>query len=235
MWKGTAVKRLSSLRIWLLVAWGLALLGCGAPAPAPSFGVKFRVLSDDGIALSGVIVSARGRPIGKTNQSGELDAKVGGSEGEVVPIAVQCGSEYRSAERALPLRLTRTRPIASGPDGKSIPYDASCTRKQRNVVVVAHADKLAGIPITVDGKQVALTDPDGNAQVLIPLDASVTLLHVGFETSSRPELQPRNPGRACDVAPGDDIVTLEQKFSVVQKSVPRRFQAQPKHVPVRVE
>ena len=222
-------------RTGLLVALGSAALGCSASAPQPGFGVKFRVLSDDGSALPGAVVSVRGRQIGRTNQGGELDATVDGVEGEAVPIAILCGSDYRSPEHAPHLRLTITRRITNGPNAKNIPYDASCTRKQRNVAVVAHADKQAGIPLIVEGKQAALTDVDGNAQVLITLAADVTLLHVAFDTTEHPELQPKNPSRACDVAAGDDLVTLEQKFSVAPKAARQRPMIQPKHVPVRIE
>ena len=219
----------------LLIALGVSTFGCGVPRSAPTFGINFRVVSDDGSVLSGVSIKARGHTVGTTNQKGELDIDLAGSEGESVPIDVQCASEYRSPARSSSLKLTRTRHLANGTGTPRIPYVASCTRKQRNVVIVARGEHVAGIPVTVEGKPVALTDANGNAQVLIPLDADVTLLRVGFETTARPELVPKNPGRVCDVRSGDDLILLEQKFSVAPKPALRRLQPRPKRVPVRLE
>ena len=235
MWKDTAMNLRFFQKNALLVALACASIGCGTPIPPPGFTVRFRAASDEGVALPGVTVSVRGRQLGKTNERGELVAKLDGSEGEAVPVGIQCGAEYRSPERALPLKLTSTRRIASGQDVSAIPYEALCIRKQRSVVIIARADKIPGIPITVEGRQVASTDAEGNAHALVLLEASTAVLHVGFETSNRPELLPRSPGRACDVAPGDDIVTLEQKFTVAQKSAPRRIPSPPKHIPVRID
>jgi hypothetical protein len=201
----------------------------------PGFAVRFRVVSDDGAALSGIPIAVRGKQVGKTDQGGELDALVNGGEGETLSIGVQCGSEYRQVDPLPSLRLTRTKRIVGGSSPPGIPYDTTCVRRRRNVAIVARADDLPGIPVAVEGKVVAFTDADGNAHVLVPLDADVSVLHVGFETSNRPELQPKSPGRAFDIAPSDDLVTLEQKFTVAPKPSPHRFQAQPKHVPVRID
>jgi hypothetical protein len=166
---------------------------------------------------------------------GELVTRIHGSEGESVPVSFQCGDGYRNTEHALPVKLTSTRRIASGQDVSVIPYEVLCNRTQRNVVIIARAEKLPGVPLIVEGKQVALTDAEGNAQALVQVDANTAQLHVGFETSNRPELLPRSPGRVCEVAPGDDIVTLEQKFSIAKKSTPRRIPSPPKHIPVRID
>jgi len=223
------------LKLALPIVLGCGSIGCGAPVPPPEFSVRFRAVSDDGSALPGVTVNVHSRQVGKTNERGELVAKVHGSEGEVVPVSIQYGADYQSPEHGLPVKLTSTRRIASGQDVSGIPYEVLCTRKQRNVVIIARAEKLPGIPITVEGKLVALTDAEGNAQALVQLDANTAQIHVGFETSNRPELLPRSPGRACEVAPGDDIVTLEQKFSIAEKPARRRIPSPPKHIPVRID
>ncbi|HKO48560.1 MAG TPA: hypothetical protein VJV79_12600 [Polyangiaceae bacterium] len=223
------------LKIALPIALGCGSSGCGTPVPPPDFSVRFRAVSDDGTALADVVIGAHGRHVGKTTERGELVAKMHGSEGEAVPVSIQCGADYRSPEQPPPVRLASTRRIVSGQELPGIPYEVLCVRRQRNVVIIARAEKLSGIPITVEGRQVALTDADGNAQALVRLDANIAQLHVAFDTSNRPELLPRNPGRACEVAPGDDIVTLEQKFSIAPKSARRRISSPPKHIPVRID
>lgn len=218
----------------LLFAANVACFGCSAPPKAPKFDVQFRVVSDDGLGLAGVAVTAGGHRIGSTNESGELRASIEGREGDAIPIRVQCGPEYRDPDHPLTLKLATTRRITGSLGLPSIPYESVCIRNLRKVVVVAHADKLAGLPIVVEGKQVAVTDAYGNAHVLIPLGASEAVLRVGFDTTSRPELQPKNPSRTCDVGPGDDVVTFEQKFTLSKTAPPARV-ARPKQIPVRIQ
>ena len=222
-------------RIVVVIASGLLWLGCGASPPPPGYHARFRVVSDDGQALAGIPIAARGLQVGTTNPSGELDVLLDGAEGEAVSIAVQCGAEFRAARPAASLRLTRTKQLAGRSPQSGIPYDVTCARRVRSVVIVAQADNLPGVPIAVEGKVVALTDADGIAHALVALDADARVLHVGFDTSNRHELLPKNPGRAFEVAPGDDLLIFEQKFTVTQKWSPPRVAAKPRHVPVRID
>jgi len=121
------------------------------------------------------------------------------------------------------------------PGKASIAYEASCARKQRNVVVVARADKTPGIPVIVEGKPIAVTNGEGDAEALLSIDANVIQIHVGFDTTGKLDLLPSNPSRLYDLAPGDDIITVEQKFVAAPKPTRRRISTPRKHVPVRID
>jgi len=226
------------MKRWVLRAAVLLASGsgaCSAPPAPPAFDVQFRIVSDDGAPVAGANISASGRQLGETNGRGELEFRLEGREGEAVAISVQCGPEYRSPEHPPALRLTSTRRIVSVPGKASIAYEASCARKQRNVVVVARADKTPGIPVIVEGKPIAVTNGEGDAEALLSIDANVIQIHVGFDTTGKLDLLPSNPSRLYDLAPGDDIITVEQKFVAAPKPTRRRISTPRKHVPVRID
>lgn len=225
-----------AMKYVFFLAVACSLFGCSDAGPRPRFAVKFRATTDDGLALPGVAIGAGSRRVGITNGRGELDAELDGAEGESLAVRPGCPATFTDPEQVQPLKLTSSRRIVG--ENRTAPstllYDVTCTRKDRDIVVVARAENLAGVPVLVDGKPAGLTDASGDAHVLLPVAATATSLRVVFDTSARPELLPRNPGKAFALDPGDDILTFEQKFSVAPKQA-ARVTVRAKHIPVHIE
>src|SRR5690606_32601789 len=116
--------------------------------------------------------------------------------------------------------------------------DALCTGKSRDVVLVVHAAGAAELPVLVDGKLASMTDAQGNAHVLVPVDRDVRSLSASLDTSSRSELKPANPSRVFELEGPDTVVIFTQHFTQVRprRAPTRSVGASPKrHVPFRIE
>lgn len=213
--------------------------GCGhaePKQPGDAFEVGFSVATDDGEPLRDAKVSAESRALGATDAAGALRVTLEGSDGKTLPVVVSCPDGFVSPERLPALRLTRTRPVGAAAS-EPIPYRATCTRKARDVVVVVHSEKTAGVPINIDGKASGATDVDGNAHILLHLDREVRSLTVGLDTSARRELRPQNPNRTFELAGRDSVLVLEQSFATVAPRIaPQRAAAPPiRHIPYRID
>jgi len=210
----------------------LTLFGCSA-APRPTFAVHFHVSSDNGDAVVGAKISVRRVVIGSTDGNGVLEAAVDGTEGDAASVDLHCGEAFLEDHEREPIKLTTARRISKAAQ-EGLVYEAICTRKQRDVVIVAHAEP--GIGLLMDGRQVAATNSLGTAQVLVPVESTNARVQVGFDTAARPDLQPRNPGRAYDLDPGDNVLVFEQKFTVATPTpAPHRVPRAPRRIPVRLD
>jgi hypothetical protein len=219
----------------LIVVLGL-LLGCSRPLKTPvasEFNVEVHAESDYGAVLQGVEIYANRQPMGRTNDAGRLSFRLFGIEGQSVPIDWGCPEGHVAPAHAQTIRLAHTKSVAVGTP-QPLKLEAVCPRRTREVVVVVHADQGNAIPVLIDGKIASVTSSDGFAQVLLNVDRSIRSIAVGLDTTSRPNLKPKNPSRKYDLSNNDSILILDQKFTALQ---PARaiIRKESRHIPYRVD
>jgi hypothetical protein len=214
----------------------IALVACGhRPTNEQRFEVAFQVRTDDGNALAGATFHTENQTLGTTGDSGSLNVRLKGAEGQIMPIALSCPKEYASPEVLPALRLTHSRPVQSAAT-QPISYEATCTRKMREVVLVVRANNGADIPVEITGKLASATDADGNAHVLLRVNRDVSSLAVSLDTSAQPKLKPQSPSRVFKLSGKDSVLFYEQSFatSIPKAQAHKSSRAPHRHVPYRV-
>ncbi|HKY34646.1 MAG TPA: hypothetical protein VJN18_01795 [Polyangiaceae bacterium] len=204
-------------------------------ASAPGFEVTFRATGDDGMPLAGVKLDGAKKPLGATDRSGVLAARLHGVEGQVIAVKATCPESHASPEVLPPLRLSRTRALGSARP-EPIAYDVVCQKRIRQVVVVVKAERGKNLPVLFNGRPVATTDADGHAHALIEMDRTATSLRVDIDTTTDRSLLPQNPGRTFELHGNDAVLVLAQPFSVTTRPKNRSVtQAPRRHVPQRLD
>ncbi len=215
-----------------------SISGCSAAPRTPrqlAYAVQFHAISDESSGLEGAAVFSSHRPLGKTDVSGHLSFSLHGTEGQTVPIELECPSGYANPEKAEFVRLTHTRSVDARVD-QPLRLEALCTRLLRDVVIVVRAAQGENLPVIVEGKVASQTTWDGFAQILLSVDRSVHSINVALDTSSRTNLKPKNPGRKYDLSGGDAILIFDQSFTVARPTRPYKVGTkQPKRVPYRID
>jgi hypothetical protein len=182
--------------------------------PDAPFRVSIVVVSDPGHPLQGAKVLARQKPIATTDETGLAKVQVTGTEGESVALTVACPQGYDAPDKPVIVGLRR---LAGG----SIPrFEVRCTPNMRTVVVALRTDRGANLPIIQLGKPIARTGPDGLAHFVMHLRPTeqVTLT---LDTSDKASdaLRPRSPSLTFVAKDQDELVLLDQKFTVERKPV----------------
>ena len=221
------------------VIW-LGLSACAATSAENKvekrFEVEFQAITDDGRALAEAKFQTGNRELGATDGAGYLRTQLQGAEGQTIPITVKCPTGH-AAEPTAPLRLARLRGLDRAA-AKPLQSRAICARSIRDIALVVHANHGGGLPVRVDGKVAATTDPDGNAHVLLQVDHTARTLHVELDTTPYPKLTPTNPSRAFELSGTDTILILEQNFVLPKpqkKRKPRPLPPKQPQIPYRIE
>lgn len=224
------------LTVTLLVS-AASISACGGtatPAPVQSYQLRLTAKTDDGDPLEGVRFTTGKRALGVTNGSGALEITLMGSEGQSLPIAAACPMGFVGPERSPALRLATTRAIGSA-GTQPIPFETTCTRTLRDVVVVVHAGKGDRLPVMIEGQPKADTDTDGNAHVLLQLPRDARSVNVALDTSTRKQLRPVNPVRVFELDGRDAILIFAPELTESQPHfVPTQPKA-PRHIPYRLD
>lgn len=217
----------------LILSFGAAV-GCSEAAPEkPPFSIRLSATSDEGQPLPGVSFSTGEKLVGTTPESGGFVVQLRGAEGATLPLQAKCPEQYESP-LAGSIRLTRVKALSGTPEPLS--FDAVCSRKVRDVVVVVHAENGAGLPVSIDGEESGTTDEHGNAHVLVSVDREVKTLAVSLDTSEHERLRPQNPRRVFELDGHDAVALFHQPLS--QARAPRKARPvsrAPRHVPYRVK
>ncbi len=188
-----------------------ALAACGEQAPR-RFGMHLHAERATDMPLAGVHVWADGRDLGITNAAGRIVAELHGIEGTTVSLTIACPAGHRTdtPTRRVPLRSIEGANRALHP----IEVDVRCEPELHRVALVvrAEAPNLPSLPIEVDNQKVGQTDASGVAHVLFEARPGSTL-RVKLATSSRPNLEPRDPVQTFQVGDEDAILLFAQAFS----------------------
>lgn len=216
----------------------LIAVGCSAassPHTDSRFEIEFRVNKDDGEAIKGASIRTGETQLGITGEDGKLRSELAGVEGQTLPIIVTCPDGFSGMEKPSTVRLTHTRRVDLN-GYQAMRFEGVCTRNVRDIVVVVRAQGGAGVTLNVDGKPAGTTNADGIAHVLVHASRQVKSLSVSLDTSTRPELKPKNPSRTYELGGNDAILIMDQTFVSAPKRVFRAAAPkQQKHIPYRID
>lgn len=223
-------------RLAALLVSVAALSGCGGTeAPRPTFRALFDVTTETGEPVMGAKIFVGDRAAGSTGNDGRLVADFPAIEGDTLDLSVRCPETLVDPTAVPPLTVVSTHTVEGANSATPMKRTFVCARAEREIAVVIRAPKGANLPVLVDGKQVATTNEDGNAHIVItrlPTDGPVS---VQLDTSAQPALVPKSPRREIPNRGEDKLVLLDQEFSLPSppRSRPPRRPPAPR-VPYRV-
>jgi len=192
------------------------LLGCERVnhEPKPSgYELLVHVESDPSQPLAGARLLHAGRELGVTAADGRVAVRAAGSEGERIDLEVSCPPGFRSPDAALSVTL---RHAAGG--SKRPEYFAACPPLTRKLVIAARLEHGVNLPIRYLGRELARSDGDGVAHVLLEGETDKTV-ELTVDTSEQPQLRPKSPTARFRIGDRDDVVVLAQTFQSPPKPV----------------
>ncbi len=207
------VRRVST---WTLSA-ALLTLGCGLlepPAP-PSFEARIRVFSDPNVPLPGARVVYKSSAVGTTDETGTVNFRLTGTEGQVYDLVVRCPEGFTSPSKPVSVALRKLADPAARPE-----YRVDCPPSTRKVVVAVRADNGKDLPVIYLGRELARTDESGAAHVMLTVPPNqLVQLKLSTEGEGAKDLRPQNPVASFAVKDRDEVLVFEQKFKVERKAV----------------
>lgn len=210
----------------------LALLwavGCEEKKPPSRFRVTFES-TRDGAPLEGVAFTAAGRLLGTTGPKGLLRVDLRGYDGDSVQVRARCPEGHREPPAIPPLVLRPFRGLDPAARARGLVVSVDCAPAERVAAVVVRVPGQGDLPIRVGGRVVTQTDPAGVAHVLVRQAPGATF-RVDVDTSARPDIQQRNPGRTFTLADRDEVVLYDQPVEQIVKKAPRRRRPRPAPAP----
>jgi hypothetical protein len=210
----------SQLKSMLQAAAMLFLLtGCANGEEATkSTTLHVIVSNNDGEPLKGVSVSVDGFQAGVTDAKGRVSAVLGGPDGRLVAIDIQCPDGWTPTKGIhRDLRLRHMRPLGE-PREDLAPLESHfvCSFPTRSHVLIVHTDGRADLPVMVTGKRVGTTDSHGVAQVVI-VGAPGDEVLVRLDTDDNPLLRPASPSRRLILPDKSRFLVFEQEFESREK------------------
>jgi len=232
------VRHLTSLTSGVALA-ALVLAACSEePAPAPRYPFTFTATSDDQ-PLEGVTVTVNDAPIGTTDGDGRLRRDLTGPEGAPVSVNAQCPEGHRSPEQAQVHTLRRVVSLDPAAQAQGIQVSFDCPPEHREAVVIVRTHDQTGLPIYVDGREVARTDDSGAAHIHMPQLAPQTSFQVRIATAAiNDRLRPSEPTQTYTIPDRDEVFVFDQRFE--EEAPPRRRrrrrrrQPPPVRLPIRI-
>lgn len=214
------------LRVQLLVACHV-LSGCSLldePASQtvnPTFPVMISVHGGSRQPVAGAEILSQKRVLGTTDASGRVTLKLKGSEGSNASLDVKCPATFKSPEQPIVVGLRQMSSKSPAPQ-----FEAECIPLVRKIVVGLRAENGGNLNVVRLNEVVGRTDEHGVAHLLLSASPGeqVTLT---LNTMLSPNLRPQNPTLTFVAADRDEMVLLEQKFSVVKPVV----KVKPKNIP----
>lgn len=190
----------------------LSLLGCGEEPAAAPYPVVFEAVSDPGRPLAGVALTAGGVALGATNADGRLAAELTGMEGAMLPVVAACPEHHRAPAPIAPLALRRTLDLATGAPAV-LRVSVTCPPTVRSGVVVVRAGgtgNRAGIPVMVDGVEMARTDRSGVAHVALERAPNTTVSVMLATSTLLPDVTPHDPAMPFTFRDHDEIFLFDR-------------------------
>lgn len=207
----------------LAALWLLPIAACEEPAPAMPYPVTFVAVADPGEPLAGVTISAGGMNA-VTDATGTLSVELQGPEGSTVPIVATCPAGHRLATAPAPLVLRRVIDLTTGLSA-ALQVSVTCPPTSRRGVIVVRATgegPREGIPVLVDGREMARTDRSGVAHVALE-GVPGSAIQVQLATSTvMPMLRPADPSLPFTFRDADDIFVFDRAFDTEEPPAPVR-------------
>lgn len=215
----------------------LGSLGCEEPPPPPRFPVTFTAVSDPGVPLPAVVITANSAPIGQTDAAGVLHIDLTGPEGSPVQIGATCPDGFRQPATLPMITLRRVVSLDPSTADRGLQVSIACPPTQRHGVLLVRAagdDSRADVPVMIDGREVARTDASGVAHVPLAMEPGASF-RVMLATATQPTLRPQDPVRTFTFPDSDELFLFAQDFSVEEPPRPiRRRRPRPTAAPEAV-
>jgi hypothetical protein len=215
-----------ALMIVVTLATGVLASCDDEPAAPPRYPFTF-LTHADGDGLEGVQVTVNNSPVGVTNGEGVLRVDLTGPEGAPVRVSAVCPDGHRSIEDAQVHNLRRVQSLDPATAARGIEVTFACPPEHRSAVVVVRTHDQVGLPIMLDGREVARTDGSGAAHLAVVMTPG-TAFQVLVDTRHNERLRPRSPTQTFTVPDHDDIFLVDQRF--VEEAPPRRVRRRPRTV-----
>lgn len=186
-----------------------------------SIKVTIKAIDDVGapVARTEVLLGKKSR--GQTGADGQLAVTLTGLPGQVARLNVKCPEGYASPEKTVDVGITE---LAKGSPAPL--FEARCTALAHSLVVAIRAENGPNLPVIYLGKELGRTDAEGVAHVVLKVPPGETA-SLRLDTSGAPALKPQNPEMLFKASNRDEMLLLEQKFSIVRKTVVVRPKARP--------
>jgi len=223
-------------------------LACGEAEPDPLHTITFVANADPGEPLAGVQVgttfNGSPQPFGVTDANGVWVQRLRAPYGTPVPLTATCPAGHRPADTVQSIRFDPIRSLDPAVAARGIEHSIQCLPLERDAVVIVRATGthlVAGIPVLVDGREVARIDEGGVAHVpLRKLPNTAFRIELAAATIN-PYLQPGQPAHDFTIPDEDVFLTFDQPFTFeppaqvrhVRRTV-RRPTLPVRHAPIRV-
>ena len=195
-----------------LAASSVVALALGAcdPPPAPKFEIAVTVSSDPGRPMANAVITGASKELGKTGPDGKVVLSLAAREGDSLDLIVTCPAGFQSPPKAISVVFRKL------PDGQRPEYPAVCPPTERAAVISVHVDVvdpkdqnfIANLPVNYIGKTYTRTDAGGAGHFVVPISPDEQLTVV-LDTSSVPELVPKNPTATLSARNQDDIYSVD--------------------------
>lgn len=212
----------------------IALLAAcdGEPEPPPRYPFTFNAHSDSD-PIEGVQVTVNGAPVGTTNAEGVLRVDLTGPEGAPVRVAATCPEGHRSPDQTQVHNLRRVQSLDPATSARGIEVTFDCPPERRDAVVVVRTHDQTGVPVLLDGREVARTDESGAAHLHVAM-APGTTFQVLLDTRYNERLRPRSPTQSFTLPDRDEVFVLDQRFAEEAPPRVRRRRPRPEQHVVRL-
>lgn len=215
------------------------LLACSEePEPPPRYPFTFNAHAD-GDPLPAVQILVNEQPVGTTNAEGVLRVDLTGPPGAQVRVSAACPAGYRNLEGQQVHNLRRVQAIDPAVTARGIEVSFACPPEHRSGVVVVRTHDQIGVPVMLDGREVARTDESGAAHVHVAM-APGTTFQVQLDTRHNAQLRPTSPSQSFTLPDHDEVFVLDQHFEieapprrVVRRAAPRPVARLPIRIPSR--
>jgi hypothetical protein len=208
------------------VVLALTLLACEEPPPPPVFPITFNAVSDPGVALAGVTISVAGAPPAVTAADGSIRLELSGEEGTSVPVTATCPEGYRLATTLSPIVLRTFAAVGDAP-APGLRVTVSCPPTIRHGVVVIRAGGTgtaprAGLPVMIEGREVARTDSSGVAHVALDMAPGQSFQVLLATATASPLLRPQDPQLTFVFPDANEIFAFDENFDEEAPAAPVR-------------
>ena len=182
---------------------------CSTPRKPQHFRLLFSATTDAGEPVGGVAVRANGLDLGTTGPGGGLAMELYALDGKVLQVSANCPVGFRSPTEDTIVRLQR---VYAAEDDGELTVSLECRPAIRHAAVLVRAPNRPNLPITLHGNEIAKTDENGLAHLLLSLSPG-TRFQIGIDTSANPYLRPRNPVSTFVLEDLDQVFVFDQEFA----------------------
>lgn len=221
-------------RLAPIVLVSLSAFACEEPPPPPVFPMTFLAESDPGVPLGGVTVTVAGAEPAQTSADGSVRLELSGEEGTSVPVTATCPAGYRAPPPLSPIVLRQTVGVGGAP-APGFRVSISCLPETRQGVVVIRAGGTgtatrAGLPVMIEGREVARTDSSGTAHVSLNMAPGQSFQVLLATATASPMLRPQDPQLTFVFPDANEIFAFDENFDEEAPPPPPRAHSRRRRV-----